>query len=145
MALNRDKFRKIVGGITTAEPQEPPSLEPAVSDAAATSASPVQPSPSVEQERAATLPERRAEKEAATAEASEHRRFAKRGRPKGTKETGTNGKAHKVKVSLFLSEVLVNDLYEWAHTDKIHPGEMFERALKPFHEREAKRRNTGKE
>jgi hypothetical protein len=74
----------------------------------------------------------------------ESRRFAKRGRPKGRKEDVTSSKTHKVKVSLFLDEKLINDLYDWAHADKIHPGEMFERALKPFHERETKRRNGGK-
>ena len=53
-------------------------------------------------------------------------------------------KPAKSKVSLFLDETIINDLYDWAHADRIHPGEMFEKALKPFHEKESKRRNAGK-
>jgi hypothetical protein len=69
-------------------------------------------------------------------------RFAKRGRPKGRKEDSAV-KERKVKVSLFLSEALVNDLYAWAHEDKMHPGAMFDRALRAFHEKEAKHRKAG--
>lgn len=123
MGLKRDKFRGIVGGITS-QPQE---------DAPADSSPPV-----VEQGS-------RAVGTAPAVEATigmEHHRFAKRGRPKGRKDEEAGGKVRKVKVSLFLSETLVKDLYDWAYADKIHPGEMFERALKPFHEKEAKRRNS---
>lgn len=139
MALNRDKFRKIVGGITTAEPEENavaapepkveevPTLAPSELPSAEQGVNTVSGSGSVHPVK----PE-------------DNRRFAKRGRPKGAKPDDASAKGKKVKVSLFLSEVLVNDLYDWAHDDRIHPGEMFERALKPFHEREAKRRNAGK-
>jgi len=137
MALNRDKFRKIVGGITTAEPGQQAVEKPAEvigpaqheQPAAGQGGGPVAP-----------------HGDSAAAETSgETRRFAKRGRPKGRKETPGADKIRKIKVSLFLSEILVNDLYEWAHDDRIHPSEMFERALKPFHEKEVKRRNGGKE
>lgn len=135
MALNRDKLRKIVGGITTADTPEPQATETDPPDAEA------------DQPRASAAGQGRAAAPAphhAEPDPGERRRFAMRGRPKGHREE-PGGKGRKVKVSLFLSETLVNDLYEWAHADRIHPGEMFERALKPFHEREAKRRNTGKE
>jgi hypothetical protein len=136
MALNRDKFRKIVGGITTAAPKPAADAVPL-------------------EAKASEVKERREAGEgsqpsgdtglADEARTGDHRRFAKRGRPKASKDAEPAGKGRKVKVSLFLSEVLVNDLYEWAHDDRIHPGEMFERALKPFHERETKRRKGGKE
>ena len=138
MALNRDKYRKIVGGITTTEAEEtpaeqsppPPKFEPVAAKI----------SPATGQgDRSGGRNEVNDD-----ADSRDSRRFAKRGRPKGPKPDDTAAKGRKVKVSLFLSEVLVNDLYEWAHTDKIHPGEMFERALKPFHEKETKRRNAGK-
>jgi hypothetical protein len=135
MALNRDKFRKIVGGITTAEPEEASAATVAAS---AGIAKPEKTPPTPGQGREL------AEKTGDAGE-TESRRFAKRGRPKGSNAEESTGKTRKVKVSLFLSEVIVNDLYDWAHADKIHPGEMFERALKPFHEKEAKRRNGGKE
>jgi hypothetical protein len=139
MALNRDKFRKIVGGITTAtEPEQAPddvSPSPAVEVA-----KPEPPTPPAGQGGVSADANGPADQETT----GESRRFAKRGRPKGRKEDEPTGKTRKVKVSLFLSEVLVNDLYDWAHADRIHPGEMFERALKPFHEKEAKRRNAGK-
>ena len=140
MALNRDKFRRIVGGITTtadpldapAEPIVKPVAEPAQAEAtpppAGQGAEPAEVSGADDQDRA-----------------GESRRFAKRGRPKGRKDDGASGKARKIKVSLFLDEKIINDLYDWAHADKIHPGEMFERALRPFHDRESKRRNAGKE
>jgi hypothetical protein len=132
MALNRDKFRKIVGGITTAEPA-PDAVSP---EAIAT-----------DDDRPQAAGEGSAGNAAPADQASsgDHRRFAKRGRPKASKEAPPVDKGRKVKVSLFLSELLVNDLYDWAHDDRIHPGEMFERALKPFHEKEAKRRKGGKE
>lgn len=135
MALNRDKFRKIVGGITTADTPEEQATEndPPVAEVAPPKAS------AAGQGRAAAPASHDAEPDTA-----EQRRFAMRGRPKGRKEE-PGGKGRKVKVSLFLSETLVNDLYDWAHADRIHPGEMFERALKPFHEKESKRRNAGKE
>ncbi|HWU39239.1 MAG TPA: hypothetical protein VN203_16465 [Candidatus Acidoferrum sp.] len=66
---------------------------------------------------------------AGEAKIAEHHRFAQRGRPKGRKAEPATGKAPKVKISLYLSESLVNDLYDWAHEDRIHPGEMFDRAL----------------
>ena len=132
MALNRDKFRKIVGGITT--PESPRSTSPGSADAAPpiTTAPLSQPGHAGGEETPARVP--------AT---SDYRRFAKRGRPKGSKDDAA-GKTRKVKVSLFLSEDLVNDLYDWAHADKIHPGEMFDRALKLFREQEAKRRNPAR-
>jgi hypothetical protein len=132
MALNRDKFRKIVGGITT-EAEAAPPVEP------------LSPAPEV---RAKPIPPAEGQGIGIAGDAGKagddsieaSRRFAKRGRPKGRKEDDATVKTRKVKVSLFLNEEIVNDLYEWAHADKIHPGEMFERALKPFHEKEAKRR-----
>ena len=139
MALNRDKFRKIVGGITTAtEPQEATAdetLKPEAEEATAETpepatgqgTAPAEPIGVNDQDRAGGI-----------------RRFAKRGRPKGRKDGDTTEKSRKVKVSLFLDEKMINDLYDWAHADKVHPGEMFEKALKPFHERESKRRNAGK-
>lgn len=133
MALNRDKFRKIVGGITTPEPAESPEIEPV----------PEAPARPEQTSQAGQGDEPAGKSEESVI--GESRRFAKRGRPKGRQGEETISKTRKVKVSLFLSEAIVNDLYEWAHADKIHPGEMFERALKPFHEREAKRRNAGKE
>jgi hypothetical protein len=139
MGLNRDKFRKIVGGITTAtEPQEATAQEETPLPAQA--ATPQTPAPPAGQGRESAEANAGSDQD----RPGESRRFAKRGRPKGRKDGVTTGKAHKVKVSLFLDEQIINDLYEWAHADKIHPGEMFERALKPFHEKEAKRRNAGK-
>jgi hypothetical protein len=128
MALNRDKFRRIVGGITT-----PESVE-AIADESTQPAQPVaeaEQMPVVEPGGESPVKSR----------PGESRRFAMRGRPKGQKDEQPTAKTRKVKVSLFLPEDLVNDLYDWAHADKIHPGEMFERALTPFHEKEAKRRN----
>ena len=139
MALKRDSFRNIVSGITTQGPQEltkPPIVE-AVEAAGEVESDESLPAgegggPAV---RVSITHEAKAE---------DYRRFAKRGRPKGRKDVPPASKGPKVKVSLFLSEAIVNDLYDWAHQDRIHPGEMFERALKPFHEKEAKRRNGGK-
>ena len=132
MALNREKFRKIVGGITTqAESEEVATASP-VADAPPTEV-PLDAEPAV------------AVGAADEARTEDRRRFAKRGRPKGRRDNPPTAKTRKVKVSLFLSEPLVNDFYDWAHDDRIHPGEMFERALKPFHERETKRRNAGTE
>ena len=126
MGLNRDKFRRIVGGITTPEPAD------------AITAESVQPVADAEQKSA----EEQGGGSAAKSRSGDSRRFAMRGRPRGQKDEQPTAKTRKVKVSLFLREDLVNDLYDWAHADKIHPGEMFERALTPFHEREAKRRNA---
>jgi len=53
---------------------------------------------------------------AGEAKIAEHRRFAQRGRPKGHKAELATGRARKVKISLYL--------------DRIHPGEMFDRALR---------------
>ena len=136
MGLRRDKFRGIVGGITTAQPEasdEPASPEIPVIIAHATEQQPA----AEEQGEESILLEKTLSEET--------RRFAKRGRPKGRKDETPTDKAKKVKISLFLSETLIQDLYDWAHEDRIHPGEMFERALKPFHEKEKKRRNGGKE
>lgn len=136
MALNRDKFRRIVGGITTDPEQETP---------AGKAGQDRPPGPEIEVPPAAA--EQGGGPQEATAEGSEtgaNRRFAKRGRPRGRKDDATTDKPRKVKVSLFLSETLVNDLYDWAYDDRLHPGEMFERALKPFHEKESRRRKTGK-
>jgi hypothetical protein len=137
MALNRDKYRKIVGGITTSDQAEEPAAtvpEPVVERSRPERSQPVgQGSGSAVRN---DYPE--------DAAVEETPRFAKRGRPKGRKSAEPAAKVRKVKVSLFLSEVIINDLYDWAHEDKIHPGEMFERALKPFHENEAKRRKGGK-
>jgi hypothetical protein len=139
MGMNRDKFRGIVGGITTPKPEAPPAADTAAPAAEDPNAEPVPPPAG---QGSAPAGENDPADEAKTGES---RRFAKRGRPKGRKAEPPAAKGRKVKVSLFLSEVLVNDLYDWAHADKIHPGEMFERALKPFHERESKKRNGGKE
>ena len=136
MALNREKFRKIVGGITTTETE--PAAEAVTPDTKAKNETERQEAGEGGQPASGAAP-------ADKATPDDHRRFAKRGRPKASKDTDSVGKGPKVKVSLFLSEVLVNDLYEWAHDDRIHPGEMFERALKPFHEKETKRRKGGKE
>jgi hypothetical protein len=143
MAMNRDKFRNIVGGITTAEPKAPavppsPAEESAI-PVANTTQPEKKPEPAGQGPDLAGNSDRNDE-----ASSGDSRRFAKRGRPKGRKPDGATGSVRKIKVSLFLSEVIVNDLYEWAHDDKMHPGEMFEAALKPFHEREAKRRKGGK-
>lgn len=139
MALNRDKFRKIVGGITTApEPEEIASEEASTPPAAKVAPEPPQPPAG----QGATPADANGADD--QDRAAESRRFAKRGRPKGRKDDAATSKTHKVKVSLFLDEKIINDLYEWAHADKIHPGEMFEKALKPFHEKESKRRNSGK-
>jgi len=100
-----------VGGITTPKSQEPPVVGQRVE--------------SVDTNNSA-----------GEAKSAEHRRFAQRGRPKGCKAEPATGKARKVKISLYLSESLVNDLYDWAHEDRIHPGEMFDRALRQFHERD---------
>jgi hypothetical protein len=129
MALNRDKFRRIVGGITTPESVEAIAAEPTPPAQPVAEAEQM---PAVEQGGESPVKSR----------PGESRRFAMRGRPKGQKDEQPTAKTRKVKVSLFLPEDLVNDLYDWAHADKIHPGEMFERALTPFHEKEAKRRNT---
>jgi hypothetical protein len=139
MALNRDKFRKIVGGITTPEKEETPEAQDAAPAPATVKTEPPQTAAGQGVEPAGA----NGPAEASTME--EHRRFAKRGRPKARKDDAASGKTRKVKVSLFLSEYLINDFYDWAHDDKIHPGEMFEKALKPFHEKEAKRRKAGKE
>jgi hypothetical protein len=129
MGLNRDKFRKIVGGITTPEPEETSAAES------------TNPAPAIiETEQLSRTGQ--GDESSDPAPSGDSRRFAMRGRPKGRKEEPSSAKTRKIKVSLFLSESLVNDLYEWAHADKIHPGEMFERALKPFHDKEAKRRNS---
>jgi hypothetical protein len=139
MALKRESFRNIVAGITTKEPQEPiqaPAAEPV---ATPRDLEPTTPMASGQGSEPAVK-----SGPAEEVKTEDHRRFAKRGRPKGRKDVTPVSKGPKVKVSLFLSEAIVNDLYDWAHEDRIHPGEMFERALKPFHEREAKRRNGGK-
>ena len=144
MAMNRDKFRNIVGGITTPE-TKPQALPPAQPTAVA---------PHDEADTTATretVPAGEGTGDNDSGDGADHppladqRRFAKRGRPKGSKPPDQTGATRKVKVSLFLSEIIVNDLYEWAHADRMHPGEMFEAALKPFHERESKRRKGGKE
>ena len=139
MALNRDKFRNIVGGITTPQAEEPVAAVAAPS--AVESAKPEKMPPAEGQGRQNIAEPAHDD----GAKQVDMPRFAKRGRPKGRKDEPAASKGRKVKVSLFLSEVLVNDLYDWAHQDRMHPGEMFERALKPFHEKEAKRRNAGKE
>jgi hypothetical protein len=135
MGLNRDKFRKIVGGITTELAEEP------VTEAAPAELTQHEQPPLTGQGTEAAV--RNASVDMVKGEESP--RFAKRGRPKGRKVDDPATKVRKVKVSLFLSESIIKDLYDWAHEDRIHPGEMFERALKPFHEKETKRRNGGKE
>ena len=67
------------------------------------------------------------------------KRFAKTGRPKGQ----VTGKSTKTKVSLFIDKTLIDELYDWAYQDRIQPGELFERALRTFRDREVKRRNGG--
>ena len=143
MALNRDKLRNIVGGITTPQTPPPPAelstpAPLAAEPEPAIATTPEQPAPAAGQGGAA------ADRRPSPPPAEEPRRFATRGRPKGRKSEPA-GKARKVKVSLFIDEAIVNDIYDWAYADRMQPGEMFERALKPFHEREKKRRNDGKE
>ena len=92
MALNRDKFRKIVGGITTA-----PELQEAAADTTlqatpvATSAEPIS---VVVGQGAAAVEVNSADDQAG---AGESRRFAKRGRPKGRREDVATAKTRKVK------------------------------------------------
>jgi hypothetical protein len=143
MAMNRDKFRNIVGGITTPEikPEtSPPALpaHPAVSDAPVSA--PVE-RPAVKGQGIESNGPVVSSDESV---ASDTRRFAKRGRPKGRKTASATDKIQKVKVSLFIDESITNDLYEWAHQDKLHPGEMFDQALRFFHKHEKKRRNAEK-
>ena len=138
MGMNREKFRGIVGGITTPKTEALPAADTTTPAAEMPQAEPVPPAGQGSEPAGRNGP-------ADEAKTDESRRFAKRGRPKGRKEDAPAAKGRKVKVSLFLSEILVNDLYDWAHADKIHPGELFVRALKPFHENELKRRNAGKE
>lgn len=137
MALNRNKLKNIVGGITTPTPQETPAkgeLPEAVDSVA--------PEPPAAGQGGEPADEKGP---ASQVTSGGHRRFAQRGRPKGSKDEPATGKNRKVKVSLYLSEALVNDLYDWAHADRVHPGEMFDRALRQFHDKEAKRRNAGTE
>lgn len=140
MALNRDKYRKIVGGITTTEAEASAANETTQPPAEHHEPEKL-PQPAVGQGSDQTGGNDFSEPVASP----DHRRFAMRGRPKGRKDAAPASKARKVKVSLFLSEYLINDFYDWAHEDKMQPGEMIEKALKPFHEKEAKRRKGGKE
>ena len=138
MALNSSKFRNIVGGITT--PVEPATPQPAAEEIQPPVAPELMVPPLPEQGRAGeaspTEPARRAQPEG--------KRFARTGRPKGRK-TDAAAKTNKVKVSLFLDEQLVNELYDWAHQDRMHPGELFDKALRSYRDREAKKRNGGTE
>ena len=79
MALNRDKFRKIVGGITTAEPPEPPSAD--IEQAGTAAQTDTMPLPAGQGSGPA-----RASAADDEADTGEQRRFAMRGRPKGRKE-----------------------------------------------------------
>jgi hypothetical protein len=144
MGMNRDKFRNIVGGITTSEPKAPPAPPLPAEEPAIPATVKAQQAEAPTPAGKGPADEHKAD-HADDADTGEGRRFAKRGRPKGRKPDAATGTTRKVKVSLFLNEVIVNDLYEWAHADRMHPGEMFEAALKPFHEKEAKRRKGGKE
>lgn len=137
MALNRDKLKNIVGGITTPAPQEAAAAPPQAS------AAPIQaePEPALPAAGQGSKPAG-GNGHAGEATGGRTRRFAQRGRPKGRKDGPTADNARKVKVSLYLSETIVNDLYEWAHADRVHPGEMFDHALRQFHEKETKRRNA---
>ena len=133
MGLDRSKFKNIVGGITTPIALEAPTAAPAPEPI------PPQPEPAQEtpagQGGAAAEPASKVEK-TPTAPA---KRFAKTGRPKGQ----ATGKSTKTKVSLFIDKTLIDELYDWAYQDRIQPGELFERALRAFRDREAKRRNSG--
>lgn len=133
MALDRDKFRGIVGGITT--PSRPAPPEPSA-EGGGPGPSPAAPDPVQGRGPAAD------EGHAPERPVPDKRRFAKTGRPKG-RGTDAATKINKVKVSLFLDEQLVNELYEWAHQDRLHPGELFDRALRAFRDREVKRRIAG--
>ena len=145
MAINANKFRNIVGGITT--PLEPAVPEPPV-EAIKTPVLPETPEqimpPVPEQGRAGEAASAESAKTDARPAAPEGKRFAKLGRPKGRK-TDPSAKINKVKVSLFLDETLVNELYDWAHQDRMHPGELFDKVLRNYRDREAKRRNGGME
>jgi hypothetical protein len=139
MALNRDKFRKIVGGITTAaDPEEAPAEQTA--KAPAMPAEPEAPPLPAGQGVQPAVDNGPAEQE----KPANNRRFAMRGRPKGRKHDTPEGKARKVKVSLFLDEQIINDIYDWALAEKMNPGDYLDRILRPFHEKESKRRNAGK-
>ena len=137
MPMDRSKFKNIVGGITTpvpavASPEEqaatpiPGSLPPTPENPAETAEG---------QGSASPEPVARAEKPVA----APAKRFAKTGRPKGQ----ATGKSTKTKVSLFIDKTLIDELYDWAYQDRIQPGELFERALRDYRNREAKRRNSG--
>lgn len=135
MPLDRSKFSKIVGGITTppaptapiAEPlpePEPQPIEPPADLAAGQGSAPQTTAP-----------------DAGKSSAQPAKRFAKTGRPKGQ----ATGKSTKTKVSLFIDKTLIDELYDWAYQDRIQPGELFERALRAYRDREIKRRNSGTE
>jgi hypothetical protein len=104
MALNRDKFRRIVGGITTAtEPEEAPPEESSPPIAKGeTLQSPQQPA-------GQSMDSGNDSGQGDQQRAGDTRRFAKRGRPKGRKDEVTTNKTHKIKVSRFLDEKLIND------------------------------------
>jgi hypothetical protein len=144
MAMNRDKFRNIVGGITTPEARPAP-LPPASSVDSAVAAAPVSEPVGHSHAKGQGSETNGPAVSSDDTTGSDTRRFAKRGRPKGRKTASTAEKIQKVKVSLFIDESITNDLYEWAHQDKLHPGEMFDQALRYFHKHEKKRRNAEKE
>src|SRR3954469_18941355 len=100
MALNRDKFRNIVGGITTPKAEEMPAPRDVTPTAAAQAEQQHLPAGQGGEPAGRNSP-------AGEAKTGESRRFAQRGRPKGRKAETSDAKGRKVKVSLFLSEVLV--------------------------------------
>lgn len=135
MPMDRSKFKNIVGGITTPVPPEAP---PIVADPQPVTPEPEPPVESGEGQGGMTPePAAKSEKPAA----APAKRFAKTGRPKGR----ATGKSTKEKVSLYIDKTLIDELYEWAHQDRVQPGDFIERALRSFRDREAKRRNNGME
>lgn len=138
MGLDRSKFKNIVGGITTPVPPVAPAVHPTPE---------VEPPavPRLEQVaehgvgQGREVPEPAPRREPPAAPPA--KRFAKTGRPKGT----STGKSTKTKVSLFIDKALIDELYDWAYQDRIQPGELFERALRDYRNKEAKRRNSGTE
>lgn len=136
MGLDRSKFKNIVGGITSPTPTAPQAESPSIeSETPAAPPTPPPAEPPAGQGGEAQEPVVKRE----PAAAAPAKRFAKTGRPKGP----TTGKSTKTKVSLYIDKSLIDELYDWAYQDRMQPGELIERALRDYRNREAKRRNGG--
>ena len=135
MPMDRSKFKNIVGGITTPVTQEVPQAAPQAEQSQVIPEQPIDAKAGEGGEQAEVAPK---PEKSATIPA---KRFAKTGRPKGR----ATGKSTKEKVSLYIDKSLLDELYDWAYQDRVQPGEMIERALRNFRDREAKRRNAGTE